>query len=793
MDSDALKNFLNTVITTQEGNLLLAAGDGTGGWWEEFYNYPKEIDKFISRAEDIAKTYNVYFSAHLFNSRQALKVNVLPSRTIQADLDESDLVFPIAPAVVLQTSPGRHQAFWVLQEEIDLEILESYSRNLTYSIDKCDRSGWTLGHLMRLPGTVNYKRKPDLFTIEISEISNRSAKLIELDQLPALETYALNLEHYDEEWLNNTGILVLDSGPLEILESIRDKLPPQIYLQYDIVQQDRSIALWALMCAAFRAGLDKSQVFVMARGSANNKFLNLKYHSDLELGKDVLRAQEAVQGHVSDSKSLINLARHTHSAVDRRNLMTKIVLDRMKKHGTFLRATNGTSWYVRKDTGRPIQISKRSEYLHMMLSVEFGLNAVEVEQRYVTNEIESYALTLPENGIVSTLSHLDLEQNMVLLHTGRQNVLRILPDSITNVYQGYENAIFPWITSIEPFQPTYDPEFDWGEYLFRISIAGAIDIPHDDLIVLLKVWTLFLILRSACVDRPILTLIGQQGGGKSTLFRRVYTVLYGRNRALSSATKPEDFDLAVSTDCLLVLDNLDTYEPWLLDRLALISSSTDIIKRKLYTDIDTVIVKRQAVLGITSHSPHFAREDIADRLLIISFKRLEHWLSNSVVLDALALQRGRIWGGIIKDLQKVLGTEIPDEYPQFRIEDFARIGSWIAMALDSYLSFVNVIEHVKNLQSRFMLDEDQLLADSLLRYVAKQNGTSPWVSVSSLWSILEMLSPNPTGFSRRYKSANSLGRKLTAFSEPLKRILKVDNIKDPVHGTTLWKFSQKEV
>jgi hypothetical protein len=82
---------------------------------------------------------------------------VLPSRTIQCDLDEAIVPVVNAPNILVETSPGRHQGFWIMRDPMEPEILEPLSKRLTYSVPDADRSGWSLGHKMRLPGTFNYK------------------------------------------------------------------------------------------------------------------------------------------------------------------------------------------------------------------------------------------------------------------------------------------------------------------------------------------------------------------------------------------------------------------------------------------------------------------------------------------------------------------------------------------------------------------------------------------------------------------------------------------------------------
>lgn len=798
---EKITQFLRAVISASEsGHLLIAVGDGSGTWWEEYFGYPDELEKAVDYIEEKAPKYNVYFSAHLFNAHDSHKTNILPTRTIQADLDDADPeLITITPNILVETSPKRHQAYWLLNQDVELDILEVYSRNLTYSIPMCDKSGWSLGHRMRVPYTYNYKRVPDVNLITIIGASEDRIAISQLEQLPKVSQ--LSLDHYDQDWLDSLATIDSDVGPQQLLENIRLKagFPAKLYPLYNMVQDDRSAYLWALTCAAFRAGLSRDQVFWLAKHTVNNKFADLRYHADLELGKDVLRAQEAVHSQTTDIKTnILTIRKQKASSLEKRQLISKLVIDRMRQEGIFIHTNENTLWYIRKDQGRPIQIARSSEMLQMLLCIEFGLNAVESEQHYVRNEIESYCLSLPETGYLCSMSYFDIQNPEYLyLHTGRQTLLRISKTSVEEVQQGFNNLVFPWNSFVDATIPEYDPSFDWAKFLIEDSIKGMIDIPPENAIAILKVWILFLFFRHAAVARPILAFIGQPGAGKSTLFKKIYTMLYGARRDLIGVTRPDDFDQAVASDSLVVLDGLDTYDSWLPDRLSLSAANSNIVKRKLYTDVDTITMRRQAVIGITSHNPSFTREDIADRMIIINFKRIADGdrVADGPMMQEVNNKRNKIWGGIIHDIQAILAIPIPEKYPSFRIEDFARIGLWIAQGTGCQDAFISAIANVKVSQDTLVLDEDQILVDALLRYilrVEKSNEPAPWETPASLYATLERITPNQLGFQRKYKSAQALSRKLMAFQEPLKKVMLIEQHFDTSRGSRFWRFSRPE-
>lgn len=790
------REFLNTVITAPEGYFLLAIGGNGKGWNEHFFEWPAGIDEALDRAAKYAPETNVYFSSYLFGERRSLKDAVLPSRTIQADLDEADPVtLPLTPTILVQTSPGRYQGYWLLKDEPpSLDVHEILSRKLTYSIPNCDHSGWPLGRKVRLPNTLNHKYLEGVQAVQVTSNSMRVYKESDLELLP--DVTIIDLERHDESFIEAPPLEIEGiEGAYELLESIKSKLTsqPNVMNFMTSPQKDRSAALWHLMCALFRAGLSRDKVFYIARRSKNNKFLDLHFHADRELAKDVLRAESTVKSGLVDIRDKIKQVRSVKGVtVEKRMTIFDLVRDRLKEEGEFLRSNDDT-WYVRRDLGKPIQVALRSEWLHTLLDIEFGLNATEIEHDYTIHSLIAFGHQLPITAETASLSHYAPEMKALLLHTGKKDVLKITADDIEHTIDGSYGIVFPWSPSGEQFNPVLESQLDWALILFNGCLDNILGLGRDQALAILRVWFLFLLFRSEAISRPILALFGQPGAGKSTLFRRVYALLYGRQRSLDSVTNPENFDQAVASDPLVVLDNVDTWQPWLPDRLAQAASTSDIVKRKLYFDKDSVIMKRQAMLGITAHNPRFGREDIADRLIILNFERLTNFLPEGEIIHTILRQRNWLWGSIVRDIQRTLRTNLPTaaESPQFRIEDFARMGLWIARALGIEPAFVSAIGSLKTAAKSFLLEEDTMLVNSIRKYVEHNKRAGEFVSTSYLWQALQA-NANDITFDKQYRNAVFLGKKLWAMQESLKDAFVVKWQFDTASGARQWLLDRKD-
>jgi hypothetical protein len=100
-----------------------------------------------------------YFSALTFTKERRSNDTFGGARLLFADLDH---VYPegllLTPSLIWETSPGSWQCVWFLNELItDYEAWAELNRRMTYYVG-ADRGGWMGSKLLRVPGSLNFKR-----------------------------------------------------------------------------------------------------------------------------------------------------------------------------------------------------------------------------------------------------------------------------------------------------------------------------------------------------------------------------------------------------------------------------------------------------------------------------------------------------------------------------------------------------------------------------------------------------------------------------------------------------------
>lgn len=109
-------------------------------------------------------------SPYVAETRKASQVRRI--RAVFGDFDNPQVplpVFDLAPSIVVQTSPGKHHVYWLLDSAgpLPIEEFDTIQRGIieTYSASGADKSMLAPNHVLRLPGSLHMKGEPHLVRI----------------------------------------------------------------------------------------------------------------------------------------------------------------------------------------------------------------------------------------------------------------------------------------------------------------------------------------------------------------------------------------------------------------------------------------------------------------------------------------------------------------------------------------------------------------------------------------------------------------------------------------------------
>ncbi len=129
---------------------------------ERLYPWPAAAPALVGYvAQEVAAGREVYAGAHLLQDktkgRKRDEHNAAPIAVLWADVDHDRLPASAPPPTyIVESSPGRWQAYWHLTEAIAPDRAEELNRRLAIATN-ADGSGWDLGQVLRIPGTPNRK------------------------------------------------------------------------------------------------------------------------------------------------------------------------------------------------------------------------------------------------------------------------------------------------------------------------------------------------------------------------------------------------------------------------------------------------------------------------------------------------------------------------------------------------------------------------------------------------------------------------------------------------------------
>jgi hypothetical protein len=178
-----------------------------------------------------------------------------------------DTIETIPPPIVIQSSPGRWQAFWRLTSKLDAYDAERYSRRVAYAAG-ADISGWDMVQLLRVPFTTNFKYNPPANIILERALETRAEAILFEKALPAPpeETPLTDLPEEVEGSPNAEEVI----GKYQLRLDMQRFMT--LFSHEPDDTEDWSKRLWALEVMCFRAGMKAEEVFVIAKASACNKY-----------------------------------------------------------------------------------------------------------------------------------------------------------------------------------------------------------------------------------------------------------------------------------------------------------------------------------------------------------------------------------------------------------------------------------------------------------------------------------------------------------------------------------------
>lgn len=478
--------------------------------------------------------------------------------------------------------------------------------------------------------------------------------------------------------------------------------------------------------------------------------------------------------------------------LDRNQSVADIVINEFLQRGKFFQ-DNNYPYFFPDDSKHIMPLVNNNEDFRTLLNL-MGVNAAKDFYSFVAEELRTYCRTHGAKIEAYNSCHYDSKNFSIYLFNNDSIVYKITPENIEALENGDEGILFNYRAEHEPFELV---EIDENRDYFKeyiLDFANLDDsgvLSADEQKELLRTWTMATFFNSIMPSKVILAAIGERGSGKTSILKRLGIILYGSKYNVAPLpNKADDFDTLMTNSHLVILDNVDTGTPWLNDKLASVSTGQTIQKRELYSDMKLLKFDTKTFLGVTSRTPQFTRDDVADRLLCINFKRIKDdkgddcFIAEDELVQGVLDNRNQIMSYIMLELQKILKalkeTKGRSYRTKFRIADFAKFGLRINDIIGRKAEFESILDKVCHVQKAFAVEEDSLVY--ALKIFAKKQIKPHKMSGFELHKQLLFLANEDNfdipEFRAKYKSVKSLTRRIANIKGNISNDVKITIYKE---------------
>lgn len=234
------------------------------------------------------------------------------------------------------------------------------------------------------------------------------------------------------------------------------------------------------------------------------------------------------------------------------------------------------------------------------------------------------------------------------------------------------------------------------------------------------------------VVKPLLTIVGAVGSGKTFLMKILKGILFGFNNYLPNTIPEEDhsFILILKNNKFIFLDEVKNIKnDQILNKFRSVVTGEEMIFRPKYNR-ENIKFKPKNFLILAADDPRAMQKyDIAQRACIIIMDKMEKIkISESILIKEFEEKRKKIWHGIIKALQTILiNLNKKDNIPlqnYCRLHDLANF-AWNAFPKNKK-EILKLFDNMALEQEKFSAEQDPIL--DLLEDELTEKGQSEYTT-----------------------------------------------------------------
>lgn len=277
---ESLEQFLTLLFKhTPDGSFYFSneinkqVGKPFPRWANNLEKYAELVTALPTRSTDH------YFSPAVYNRpTQPTKGNVKGASCVWVDCDDGLPEFETAPNLLVESSPGRYHAYWLLDHFAGPAEIEAINKSLAYKYNT-DKSGWDATQLLRPPGSFNRRRgnyRSNLVSVQPDPIATFEAPVSD-DSVKSGPTQS-----------ELAAVLARTTFPQRVLNQIFKE-------ESSVGGEGRSGLMFKTACELLQLGLSNSETEVII-GYQDARLHKFEHHADAKVQVEnlVKKAREKV-------------------------------------------------------------------------------------------------------------------------------------------------------------------------------------------------------------------------------------------------------------------------------------------------------------------------------------------------------------------------------------------------------------------------------------------------------------------------------------------------------------------
>lgn len=539
--------------------------------------------------------------------------------------------------------------------------------------------------------------------------------------------------------------------------------------------------------------------------------------------EDIIESVNGIKQLSTTFLSDSNVRKMTPEALGSRSKI-RVLGDALGRHmnhdGKFLEdKENEKLYYYAEDKHEVFRVDvEKSSDFDEHLEGKYGLSKGFSEDMSVIEKIKEYGRREAEEVDIHDMFYYDKDKNILYIYNRENSYYKLDGETIEKVPNGLQGVFFRQgkvegeIEYIEP-ENREDFEIKGQKEMFKgqgnnfeqalvnrvnYTQKGALTKEQQRLQMLIQLYQIPF--YSEMETRPILTIVGPRGSGKTIALEWIGQFLISPEFTVGKESNKENFVVSVSNRLYYVMDNLDKTPEWLYDILASVSTGVELSKRSLYTEFDEAVRKPDCFVGITTRNPEFNRDDLVDRMLIFYADRFDKNIFKKHLYEPLEKPEyyNVLWSDFMDDLNAIL-TEIDGDFMDIMSgESKLRTAGWDNFSKPiAKVKNINeedravLIDDMEKTRSMFALRNDPL-KDALVEWEndgfidPRGDGSSnDWYFTEDLHDIFTEYSNEVVG---EYQNPISLGKRLSNIEEHLRELYNIEVKRDSKKNKKKYKF-----